>query len=101
MEERVVAAGCRGLDVGVVVHALLRGSERNREEVTGALDGVVHTGGVERLGQSLLQLGATRIQVRVNGGISQGQSRNTRRNRQRNPSNQPKTHGNRSAPHQK
>ena len=48
VEERVVAAGCRGLDIGVVVHALLRGAKRDREEVTGALDGVVHTGGVER-----------------------------------------------------
>ena len=44
---------------------------------------MVHTGGVERLGQSLLQLGAAGIQVRVDGGISQGQGLNTRRNRQR------------------
>ena len=65
------------------MHALLRGAKRDREEVTGVLDGVVHTGGVERLGQSLLQLGAAGIQVRVNGGISQGQGRNTRRDGQR------------------
>ena len=83
MEERVVAAGCRRLDIGVVVHARLGGAKRDREEVTGALDGVVHTGGVERLGQSLLQLGAAGVKVRVDGGISQGQGRNTRRDGQR------------------
>ena len=83
MEERGVTVGGRGFDIRVVVHALLGGAEGHREEVTGVLDGVVHTGGGERLGQGSAQLGAAGIQGLVDLLIGQGQGRNAGGYRQR------------------
>ena len=83
MEERGVAVGGRSLDVRVVVHTLLGSAEGHREEVTGVLDGVVHTRGGERLGQSLTQLGAAGIQGLVDLLVGQGQGLDAGGHRQR------------------